>query len=107
LAKRGKALFKSVCLGKCKSRDLPKRLNLTGIAPEMNQITALVRTEFTPNIVDDEEIEEAAQNFLNIYIHTLSLQQAVLKMNVALCKRYGLGFYLGNSAAYLRLRSKP
>ena len=38
MAKRGKALFKSVCLGKCKSRDLPKRLNLTGIAPEMNRL---------------------------------------------------------------------
>jgi len=38
LAKRGKALFKSVCLGKCKSHDLPKRLNLTGIAPEMNRL---------------------------------------------------------------------
>jgi len=38
LAKRGKALFKSVCLGKCKSRDLPAKLNLTGIAPEMNRL---------------------------------------------------------------------
>jgi len=38
LAKRGKALFKSVCLGKCKSRDLPAKLNLTGITPEMNRL---------------------------------------------------------------------
>ena len=38
MAKRGKALFKSVCLGKCKSRDLPARLNLASIAPEMNRL---------------------------------------------------------------------
>jgi hypothetical protein len=38
VAKRGKALFKSICLGKCKSRDLPARLNLSAIAPEMNRL---------------------------------------------------------------------
>jgi len=38
VAKRGKALFKSVCLGKCKSRDLPARLNLSSLAPEMNRL---------------------------------------------------------------------
>jgi len=38
LAKRGKALFKTICLGKCKSRDLPVRLNLSSLAPEMNRL---------------------------------------------------------------------
>lgn len=38
MAKRDKALFKSLCLGKCKSRDLPTKLNLSGITPEMNQL---------------------------------------------------------------------
>jgi len=38
LAKRGKALFKAVCPGKCKSRDLPARLNLSSLAPEMNRL---------------------------------------------------------------------
>lgn len=201
MAKRGKALFKSVCLGKCKSRDLPAKLNLTGIAPEMNrlwqasvrelaagvvrehaallvwereslrltnivegadgevepnyqlaaeqrfvgtfhthpyvkgwmgvgfsgtdiastiiyrenlsilhsgnQIAALVRTEFTPTIVDDEEIEETARKLLKIYTHSLSLQLAILKMNVILCRQYSLGLYIGNISAQLRLEFKP
>ena len=38
MSKRGKALFKSICLGKCKSRDLPTRLNLSEIALEMNRL---------------------------------------------------------------------
>ena len=38
MAKRGKALFKTVCLGKCKSRNLPARLNLSSLAPEMNRL---------------------------------------------------------------------
>lgn len=38
MAKRGKALFKAVCLGKCKSRDLPARLNLSSLAPKMNRL---------------------------------------------------------------------
>jgi hypothetical protein len=38
LARPGKAIFKAVCLGKCKTHDLPKRLNLTGIAPQMNRL---------------------------------------------------------------------
>jgi len=51
LAKRGKALFKSVCLGKCESRDLPKRLNLTGIVPEMNRLWEASIREFASGVV--------------------------------------------------------
>jgi len=201
LAKRGKTLFKSVCLGKCKSRDLPKRLNLTGIAPEMNRlwgasirelaagmvrehaallvwerenlrltnivegaddevepsyqlaegqqlvgtfhthpyvtgvtdvvfsgtdfasaltcrenlsivhcgntIAALARTELTPKIVDDEEIERRANDFARIYRHTFSLPETALKMNFVMCQKYKLGFYLGNITGQLRLEIRP
>ena len=53
MAKRGKALFKSVCLGKCQSRDLPKRLNLTGIAPEMNRLWEASVREIDSGIVSE------------------------------------------------------
>lgn len=201
MAKRGKALFKSVCLGKCKSRDLPKRLSLTGITPEMNrlwdasiresesgavrehaallvwererlrltnivegtddevepdnrlqqgqrfvgtfhthpyvkgwqgvafsgtdiastiadgenlsivqsgtQIFTLARTELTSQIIDEEEIEEAAKGLMKSYMRFLSLPEAVLKMNIALSKWHHLAFYLGNNTGKLKLEFKP
>jgi hypothetical protein len=201
LAKRGKALFKSVCLGKCKSRDLPARLNLSNLAPEMNrlweasireiksgvvrehaallvwereglrltnivegtnnevdpdnrlqqgqqfvgtfhthpyvrgwqgvafsgadiastiadgenlsivhsgtQIFALARTELASQIIDEEELEETAQKLVKSYMRSLSLPDAVLKMNIALSKRHHLSFYLGNTTGKLKLKFKP
>jgi len=201
LAKRGNALFKSVCLGKCKSRDLPKRLNLTGIAPEMNrlwdasvrelasgvvrehaallvwererlrltnivegaddevvpeyeltseqhfvgtfhtypyvtgkmgiafsgmdiasaiadgenlsivhsgnQIAALVRTEFTPKIVDEKAILKHEDELLWFHRDTILTPQTILKINLIFCKQYNLGYYLGNITGQLRLRFQP
>ncbi len=51
MAKRGKALFKSICLGKCKSRDLPARLNLSSLAPEMNRLWEASVREIDSGIV--------------------------------------------------------
>ncbi|MDZ7361748.1 MAG: hypothetical protein ONB46_13635 [candidate division KSB1 bacterium] len=51
MAERGKALFKSVCLGKCKSRDLPARLNLSSLAPEMNRLWEASVREIASGVV--------------------------------------------------------
>ena len=201
MAKRGEALFKSICLGKCKSRDLPKRLNLSGIAPEMNRlwdasvrelasgvvrehaallvwereslrltnfvegadnevepslqldegqqfvgtfhthpyatglmgiafsgedfastlaqgenlsivhcgdkIAALVRTPMTPKIFDNETLDDEAKQIVRANRRVLTFADAVLKMNIALCKRYQLGFYSGNLSGQLRLEFRP
>ncbi|MCI0694656.1 Mov34/MPN/PAD-1 family protein [candidate division KSB1 bacterium] len=51
MTKRGKALFKAVCLGKCKSRDLPARLNLSSLAPEMNRLWEASVREIASGVV--------------------------------------------------------
>ena len=197
MAKRGKALFKSVCLGKCKSRDLPAKLNLTAIAPEMNrlwdasvrelalgvvrehaallvwereslqltnivegaddevepsyqlaegqqfvgtfhthpyvkglrgmafsgadiasamndqenlsvvhsgsQIFCLVRTEFTPNVVDEIALLMQERKLLRLFQDTFSVPQALFKINLFFCKQYKFGFYSGDINGKLRL----
>ena len=201
MAKRGKALFKSVCLGKCKSRDLPARLNLSSIASEMNrlweasvreiasgvvrehaallvwerdglrltnivegaddevvpeyelasgqqfvgtfhthpyvtgkmgiafsgtdiasaiadgenlsivhsgnQITALVRTELTPPIVDEKAILKQEKELLKFYRKTIFSPQTIIKINLIFCRQYNLGYYLGNITGQLRLKFQP
>ena len=201
MAKRGKALFKAVCLGKCKSRDLPARLNLSKIAPEMNrlweasireidlgvvrehaallvweseslrltniiegtgdevepeyelkegqqfvgtfhthpyvkglqrmafsgtdiasaitdeenlslvhsgsQIFCLVRTEFTPEVVDETAIIEQERKLLRFYQRAFSVSQALFKINLFFCQQYGLGFYTGEISGKLKLEFRP
>lgn len=201
MAKRGKALFKSICLGKCKSRDLPARLNLSSLAPEMNRlwkasirdiesgvvrehaalliwererlrltnivegtdgevepdfqllpsqrfvgtfhthpyttgwmgvgfsgedfasalfyqenlsilhsgsrVMALARTELTPNFVDEEEVARRAEDILKMYRRITTFSRAVLKMNLAICEKYGMGFYIGETAGKLNLDYRP
>jgi len=201
VAKRGKALFKSICLGKCKSLDLPAKLNLTDIAPEMNrlwdasvrelaggfvrehaallvwereslqltnivegtdedvnpdfqllpsqqfvgtfhthpyakglqgmafsgtdiasaitdkenlsvvhsgsQIFCLVRTEFTPSVVDEIAILQQERKLLRLYQDTFSVVQALFKINLFFCEKFKLGFYTGDSSGKLELELRP
>jgi hypothetical protein len=72
-----------------------------------NQISGLARTELTPKFVDTETIENSASASFRSFIHYFPLPIAILKMNLALCKRYRLAFYSGNTTGRLRLEFRP
>jgi hypothetical protein len=72
-----------------------------------NLITAVTRTDLTPELFDANKIEDDANAFFEKYRRIFSLQSAVLKMNRALCEQYHLAFYGGEVTGQLLLEFRP
>ncbi len=72
-----------------------------------DKIAALVRTQMTPKFFDDETLDDEAKQMVRTNRRALTFSDAVLQMNISLCKRYQLGFYSGSLSGQLRLEFKP